>query len=68
LVIRLFGILDSKGIIKYGEEKNIRVIKLIKILRNNIGAHSTGRNASKRGTLLSATKLNELFGRDINVD
>ena len=67
--IRLFGILDSKGIIKYGEVNNIKLIKLIKLLRNNIGAHSTGRNVSRKTNLRTATKLiNALFNRNLNVD
>lgn len=68
-VIRLFGILDSKGIIAYGIENNLKVIKLIKILRNNIGAHSSGRNVSRKKELKDATKLiNELFGRTIPIE
>ena len=68
-VIRLFGILDSKQIIKYGMENNIDIIKLIKLMRNNIGAHSTGRNATRTSELRKATELiNNMFGRNINVD
>jgi hypothetical protein len=69
-VIRLFGILDSKKIIKYGIENGAEIIELIKILRNNVGAHSTGRQVGKRKTdLRKATLLiNKLFGREIKLE
>ena len=68
-VIRLFGILDSKSLIKYGIEKDNPTIKLIKILRNNVGAHSTGRRASKKSELSEATKLiNQLFDKKLNTE
>jgi len=57
-IIRLFGILDSKRIIKYGIEQKSEIIELIKILRNNVGAHSSGRRVGKRKSdLLKATLL-----------
>jgi hypothetical protein len=68
-VIRLFGILDSKQIIKYGLDNEIKIIKLIKLMRNNIGAHSTGRQANRLNELRTATGLiNELFGRQIDLE
>jgi hypothetical protein len=68
-VIRLFGILDSKGFIKLGLDEQENIIKLIKILRNNVGAHSTGKRVSKRGDLKKATKLiNQLFQRQIDIE
>jgi len=68
-VIRLYGILDSKGIIKYGIDNNIKIVCLVKILRNNIGAHSTGKRTSRKGDLNKATNLiNELFGREIKIE
>lgn len=39
-VIRLYGILDSYQINKH--QPNSDIIRLIKMMRNNIGAHSTG--------------------------
>ena len=68
-VIRLFGILNSKGILKHGKENNSEIIILIDTLRNNIGAHSTGRRVSEKNNLKKATLLiNKLFKRNINLD
>ena len=69
-VIRLFGILDSIGIIKFGIENSSGIIELIKIFRNNVGAHSTGRQVGKRKPeLRKATLLiNKLFRREIELE
>jgi len=67
-VIRLYGILDSKQIMKIGKEDS-DIIKLINILRMNIGAHSTGRKVSKKDDLDKATRLiNNLFNLVLSVD
>ncbi|MCB0395481.1 MAG: hypothetical protein KDD36_02430 [Flavobacteriales bacterium] len=68
-VIRLYGILDSKRLIKHGKENDIKIIELINIMRQNVGAHSTGRRASNKSDLNKATKLiNELFGKKISIE
>lgn len=65
-VIRLYGILDSKSIRKLSAKPDI--IKLIDILRQNVGAHSTGKKVSKKGDLNKATRLiNTLFNLNIEV-
>lgn len=67
-VIRLYGIIDSTGILKDDKVKDLDVIKLLKLLRNNVGAHCTGRKVSDRHKLAKATKLiNSLFNRNISV-
>lgn len=68
-IIRLFGILNSKGIAAYGKKNHIKLVVLIDILRNHIGAHSTGRGTSSLSQVKKATLLvNELFGRNDSVD
>lgn len=68
-IIRLFGILDSKKLIEYGIKNDVKVIKLVKLLRNNIGAHSTGKRVSNYNYLKNATLLiNDLFERNINIE
>jgi hypothetical protein len=66
-VIRLYGILDSKGIRKIKDKPDI--IKLIEKLRPNVGAHSTGRRISKKSDHKTATNLiNSLFEKNYKVD
>jgi hypothetical protein len=68
-VLRLYGILDSKELIKLGKATDSKIIQLVTILRMNVGSHSTGRHVSKRSELRKATKLtNSLFGREIDLD
>lgn len=68
-VIRLYGIIDSTGILNDEMVKNLEVCRLLKHLRNNVGAHSTGRKVSDRHKLKKATKLiNSLFDRNISVE
>jgi len=65
-VIRLYGILDSKKIRSIKDKPDI--IKLIEILRQNVGAHSSGRKVSKKSELKKATNLiNSLFNQNINI-
>lgn len=67
-VIRLFGILDGHGLIKCGVFLDSKVIKLLKLLRNNIGAHSSGYKPSNKTQIRKATRIiNELFDRHITV-
>ncbi len=68
-VIRVFGILDSYGIMKYGKDNKIKVICLIDKLRNNVGAHSSGKNISRRNDLKKSLALiNELFRTNHDIE
>ncbi|MFZ6050395.1 hypothetical protein [Halocola ammonii] len=70
-IIRLYGILDGKQLIKYGKLHHIKVFQLVRLMRNNIGAHSSGKkvSAKRRGELRKATKLiNELTDRNISLN
>lgn len=68
-VIRLYGILESKSVIKIGKERNSEIIDLLRILRMNVGAHSTGKRVSKMSDLKRSTYLtNKLLGRNIEID
>jgi hypothetical protein len=66
-VIRLFGILDGHRLIKCGVFLESDVIKLLKLLRNNVGAHSTGTKPSDKTSIRRAKKLiKKLFDRSIS--
>ena len=68
-VIRLFGILNKKKLLKYGKENKIDIIVLIDLLRNEIGAHQSGRRVRDRGKLKKATKLiNDLFDQELDIE
>jgi hypothetical protein len=63
-VIRIFGILDSKPVRKIIPKP--KIIELIDILRNNIGAHTTGNNQPDKKKLEKATRLiNTLFNMKV---
>lgn len=65
-VIRLYGILDQfLPLDKYSKDEE--VIALLRMLRNNIGAHSMGKQSNNRKKIVKATQLiNKLFGRNIS--
>ena len=68
-VIRLFGILDKYGIIRHGVLVGSDVIKLIKRLRNKLGAHNTGRNPTDKADLRQATRIiNRLYDKNVNLE
>ncbi len=68
-VIRLYGILDSHKLIKYGKEHSISVVQLIDLLRNNIGAHSAGRGAVRSNKLEKANSLMlSAIGKEVDLN
>lgn len=68
-VIRLFGILDKYGVIRYGVLNDSDVNKLIKRLRNKLGAHNTGRSLTDKADLREATKIiNRLYDKNVNLE
>lgn len=68
-VIRLFGILDGHRLIGRGILLESDVIELLKLLRNNVGAHSSDTKPSNKSAIRKATRLiNELFDRSITVE
>lgn len=60
--IRLFGIVNKHGILRFGKTNEISVMILLDSIRNNVGAHSSGRRiASKAAFRDSILLINELF-------
>ena len=66
-VIRLFGLLDGKGIIKAGINRGEKSILLLKILRNEVGAHSSGKRPKPDRAKKAAHLIKELYGHPTTV-